>query len=322
MKNIYKKLEESKDNKRKRVMEFIDIYATDFMANRTSFTKLSKPQMLEIIKSDKLNAKEIEVFEAVVAWGKAEMKNQKLDDTPQNLKQVLADVLPHVRFPCMNTQDVAVTVVPSSLLESTQILELFTYLGMKGGEKKPKLSKSLEGFNAKDRKGRKPPSWFKFSVSMKHAQLLVSSDGMVVTSNTTSYYQPVFGDIELAEGIHEWEIELNQFTQNAYSVNIGVVPTSFTNYTTSQMLGYSGHIPAWAFACGHGQKYLNGSQSSYGRTCSQGDIVRCRLDMDKKSIEFMINGVSQGIAHTGISGPVRPALSLYGNNSVTLKFPK
>jgi len=157
---------------------------------------------------------------------------------------------------------------------------------------------------------------------MKHVQLMVSSDGMVVTSNTTSYYQPIFGDIELSDGVHEWEIELNQFYQNAYSVNIGVVPSSFTNYTTSQMLGYSGHIPGWAFACGHGQKYLNGSQTTYGRTCAQGDIIRVRLDMEKKNIEFFINGVSQGICATGISSPVRPALSLYGSNTVTLKFPK
>jgi hypothetical protein len=31
-------------------------------------------------------------------------------------------------------------------------------------------------------------------------------------------------------------------------VNIGVTPVSFTNYTVSQMIGYSSHIPGWAFA--------------------------------------------------------------------------
>jgi len=184
------------------------------------------------------------------------------------------------------------------------------------------VTKNLEIFNAKERKGRKPPSWFKFSSTMKHVQLLVTSDGMVITSNTTSYYQPIFGDIELNDGIHEWEIELTQFYSNAYSVIIGVTPTSFTNYSTSQMLGYSGHIPAWAFACGHGQKYMNGSQTTYARTCVQGDIVRVRLDMDKKTLEYFINGTSQGVAYTGINGPVRPALSLYGSNIATLRFPK
>jgi len=127
-------------------MEFIEIYAPDILGNKQQFTKLPKQQMLEIIKSDRLNCKEVEVFEAVVAWGKAEAKNQKSDDISQNLKQALADVLPHIRFPCMNTQDVAVTVVPSGLLEPSQILELFTYLGMKGGEKKTQTNKKFGNF--------------------------------------------------------------------------------------------------------------------------------------------------------------------------------
>jgi len=317
-KTILKKLEETKDIKRRKiVLEYIDIYASEIFKNKSALVALPKEILLEIIKSDRLNCKEGEVFDAVVVWGKNAAKEKKDED-----KKILADILPHVRFPLMTTQDIAVSVAPSTLLEANQILDLFTYLGMKGSsDKKPKLPKSLEIFNAKDRKPRKPPCWFKWDNNMKHSSLILSNEGLTTSSNTTSY-QPIFGDIEISEGVHEWEIELTQFYVNAYSVMVGVVPTSYTNYSASQMIGYSGHIPGWSYAAGQGQKYYNGSQTAYGRTCAQGDVVRVRLDMDKKNIEYFVNDQSQGIAYTGVNGPVRPAMSMYGTNTVTLRFPK
>jgi len=319
VKNIYSKLSESKDTKKRKILlEFIDIYATEIFKNKSALNSLPKETLVEILKSDKLNCKEGEVFEAVTSWSKNAVKEKKEDE-----KKIMAELLPLVRFPNMTTQDIAVSVSPSGLLDPNQILDLFTFLGMKGSsDKKPKLPKSLEGFNSKERKGRKPPCWFKFDQNMKHTSLILSNEGLTVSSNNTSYYQPIFGDIELNEGVHEWEIELTQFHVNAYSCMIGVVPTSYTSYTSSQMIGYSGHIPGWSYAAGQGQKYYNGSQTAYGRTCAQGDVVRCRLDMDKKNIEYFVNDQSQGVAYTGITGPVRPAMSLYGTNTVTLRFPK
>jgi hypothetical protein len=324
-KTIFKKLEETKDVKRRKILlEYMDIYASEIFKNKAAVGALPKETLLEIIKSDRLNAKEGEVFDAVVAWGKAYAKEKKEEKADE--KAILADLLPHVRFPIMTTQDIAVSIAPSGLLEPNQILDLFTYLGMKGtdktNEKKAKLPKSLEGFNSKERKGRRPPSWFKWDNAMKHGSLVVSNDNMTVASNTTSYYQPIVGDVEISDGVHEWEIELTQFYVNAYSCMVGVVAASYTNFSASQMIGYSGHIPGWSFACGQGQKYYNGSQTAYGRTCAQGDVVRVRLDMDKKTIEYFVNDSSQGVAYTGITGPVRPAMSMYGNNTVTLRFPK
>jgi len=318
-KNIFTKLSETKDAKRRKILlEYVDIYAAELFKNKSALNALPKETLIEVIKSDRLNCKEGEVFEAVQSWSKNAIKEKKEDE-----KKILAELLPHVRFPNMTTQDIAVSVSPSGLLAPEQILDLFTFLGMKGSsDKKPKVPKSLEGFNSKERKGRKPPCWFKFDQNMKHTSLILSNEGLTVSSNNTSYYQPIFGDIELSDGVHEWEIELTQFYVNAYSCMIGVTPTSYTSYTSSQMIGYSGHIPGWSFAAGQGQKYYNGSQTAYGRTCAQGDVVRCRLDMDKKTIEYFVNDQSQGVAYTGITGPVRPAMSLYGTNTVTLRFPK
>jgi len=270
----------------------------------------------------------VDLFDAVVAWAKSSIKSAATTSAGDEkeadaLKKVLVDLLPLIRFPCMSTQDVAVRVGPSGLLETEQVLDLYTYLGMKGGgNKTAKLGKSLAKFNARERKPRLPPQWFKWDTNRKHSSLQLSTDCLTVTSNNTSNYQPIFGEMELSTGVWEWELLLTVFTANTYALHVGVAPSNFSNFNASQMLGYSGHIPAWAFACGQAVKYHNAQQTAYGRLCKQGDVVRCRLDLDAKTLEFFLNDESLGQAYNDVIGPVRPAMSLYGNNTVTLRFPK
>jgi hypothetical protein len=279
--------------------------------------------LAQLVKRDTLNIKEIELFEAVLGWAKEELKRQELENNPDNLKKVLTNILPSIRFPVMSTEELAVTVTPTGVLNPEQTLLLFTYLGQKadssGGE--AKLPSGLK-FSTQKRKGRLPPAWFKFEDNMKYNMLVLTAEGTVLTSTSTSYYQPAFGNIELKEGVHEWEFHLQQLYTNAYACCIGVTPTTFTEYTTrAQMIGYPSHIPGWAFAVQHGQKY-HSTQQSYGRSCVEGDTVKVRLDLDKSTIEFFINGTSQGIAYTDVTGPVRPSISLYGPTTAVLRFPK
>jgi len=90
------------------------------------------------------------------------------------------------------------------------------------------------------------------------------------------------------------------------------------------MLGYSSHVTGWGYGVGSAQKFKNqnGTETTgYGRTCNQGDVIGVRLDCDAGTIEFYVNGVSQGIAFRDVRGPVRPCVSIYGNHVVTLRFP-
>jgi len=301
----------------------VDIYIGAIVKD-DSWLKLSKEQLSDFLKSERLNIKEADLFDGVIAWAKEQAKSIKSDKKEKEvLSEVMADVMPLIRFPAMSTQDIATRVSGTGLLSNQQILDLFTYLGMRtGGDKKAKLGKAIAHFTPKERKGRKPPAWFHWDQSRKHSSLIVTSDGLTVTSTTTSYYQPIFGDCEMKEGTFEWEVTLTQFYVNSYSLNIGVVPASYSNFSSSQMIGYSGHIPGWCFGAGYGQKWDNGSQSSYGKTCSQGDRIRVKVDMDAKTLEFFINDNSQGVAFTNLSGTLRPALSLYGSNTVVTAFPK
>lgn len=63
----------------------------------------------------------------------------------------------------------------------------------------------------------------------------------------------------------------------------------------------------------NGNKYLNGTATSYGSTYAVNDTISILLDLDTKKLEFWKNGVSQGIAFTDLGslvGGVHIGLSL------------
>jgi len=80
-KNVFQKLSETKDSKKKKILlEYIDIYASDIFKNKSAINSLPKETFLDIIKSDRLNCKEGEVFDAVVSWSKNAIKEKKEDE--------------------------------------------------------------------------------------------------------------------------------------------------------------------------------------------------------------------------------------------------
>jgi len=220
----------------------------------------------------------------------------------------------------MDVNDIGQRIQPTGVLSKTQLMELFIYLASVQAGKKPKLGKSLK-FGDKQRKGREPPVWFRWDKKKKHSSLQLSKNCLTVTSTTTSYYQPVFGNVVIKEGVAEWEIHIKQMYNNSYALNVGVVKGNETRYSSSGMIGYSGHVNGWAYACGHGYKY-HGTQNQYGKICKSGDVVKVRFDCSKKSLEFFLNGDSLGVAWSDIAPPVLPACSLYGSTIIELKFPR
>jgi hypothetical protein len=305
--------------KSKLALEYVDIYANDII-KLPEFMKLPKDQLLSIVKRDTLNVEEGGLFEAVVAWAKVEAKKNDAGSDAESLRKVLADVLPHIRFPVMSTTDIASKVSPTGILDSQQTLELFTYLASKAGNKDTKPGSSLK-FPTKERTGRKKPNWFSWDRSAMNYSLTLSQDGMTVTS-TASQYQTIFGNAEIKTGTHEFEIYLSAVNAQTYACIIGVCPVSSKSmFANNMMIGYQNHIPGWCYSVCHPRKYHN-KMEKYGKKCVSGETVKVRVDLDKKTIEFFVNGSSQGVAYTDVTGPVVPAVSLYAGNAVELRFPK
>ena len=66
---------------------------------------------------------------------------------------------------------------------------------------------------------------------------------------------------------------------------------------------------------GTGNKYTDGgSATSYGDSLAHGDYIGTAFDATNGTLEFFKNGVSQGIAFTGISGPYLFFVGSYGSS--------
>ena len=86
---------------------------------------------------------------------------------------------------------------------------------------------------------------------------------------------------------------------------------SLASYVGSTSGGYSHSQDA--------KKYNNGSNSSYGTSFTDGDVISVAFDADAGTLIFYKNGVSQGTAFSSIpSGTYYPATSLGNTMSATI----
>jgi len=112
---------------------------------------------VDFVKRDTLNVDEGDLFDAMLAWAK---QGDEKTETGK-IKESLKDVVPHIRFGLMTTEQLASKVSGAGLLEPQQILDLFTYLAKKSKmtEDEMKTLKPAESlaFNFKERVGRTLP---------------------------------------------------------------------------------------------------------------------------------------------------------------------
>jgi len=125
-----------------------------------SWQSASKETIIAFLKEDDFAAPEVQIWEAVVAWAKRQVKSEKDD-----YKAVLKDVLPFIRFPVMTSTDIATKVVPIGILEMQETLDLFSYVGassVKGST--PPIGSSIKKYSTKKKKRtrRKISLWYNF----------------------------------------------------------------------------------------------------------------------------------------------------------------
>lgn len=131
-------------------IEFIRENAEEVFAS-DSLDTLSRERLKTLLRDDQLSIEEQSVFAAVKRWGIAQIEEEDGDTkSVDELKIMIADLIPLIRFPAMDVADIAAHVAPSGLLEQGQLLELFKYSSMPEG----KLRNSMEmTFLTKPRSG-------------------------------------------------------------------------------------------------------------------------------------------------------------------------
>jgi len=128
-------------------LKFIEENAGEVLQSE-GITKLPADRFAAILKSNKLQAEELIVFKALVKWGEAKVKESK---DKIDLKSATKDLIQYVRFPLLQTNELATIVAPANLIEPGQLVGLFSYVSVTD-EKIRALLPNL-GFETKEREG-------------------------------------------------------------------------------------------------------------------------------------------------------------------------
>jgi hypothetical protein len=111
-----------------------------------------------------------------------------------------------------------------------------------------------------------------------------------------------YGTVGMMSGKWYWEI-----TPTSISTNNSIVMIGINNNTQSATEFYS-QSGGYAYR-GSGEKWNNGSSSSYGSALSVNDVIGVAFDADARTLEFYRNGTSMGTAYSSIpAGDFFPAI--------------
>jgi hypothetical protein len=320
---LTKYLADKNTKQRKHILEFIEMYAKDVLTSK-AFMDLSSAQVAELLKLDKLNCKEVDVFNAVNAWGTAECKRQKKDTS--EMATVLKEIIPLIRFPTMEIAEVATLVDKSGFLTQEQLIALFTYIGSRSINTKASPDSCIKVFSSKARDPRWPIGAFKFDTTKKGNLVAITEDGMKITqtSGTTSWNTTLLTP-KITQGKHVIRFRINSDNRSHW-IMIGVCEASYSNlqnYIGSSTTPYS---KGWSNAGtpgGSGKIYP--SYSNHGTAFRTGDTVTMTIDMTAKTVHYKVNDQENtwGAAITDLPNEILVGVTTYDeSDSVSIAYQK
>jgi len=143
------------------------------------------------------------------------------------------------------------------------------------------------------------------------------SDGnLQFTTSSTSTHKTASGTIAATSGKYYCEVTCNATLGS--NARIGIIPDDNEDYT-----GSNGHVgdDANSFAyVDNGQKESNNSQSSYGASYANGDVIAMALNLDDNEITFFKDGASQGAISITANTEYRFAASQFGSGGMAFNF--
>jgi hypothetical protein len=214
-------LEKSKASEQKAILEFIDKKAKAILESKSVVTA-SEKTMLAVLARDTLQVPEPIVFDAILRWGRAQTK--KASPTPDELKAVLAKILPLVRIGVLSSKELANLVVPTGLLTPAETLEWFTYVAKRDSKQGGFVPK--EGVQYTERKKMgfiwDPATQRNFVMSADNRTVTSTANNTCVATGTEVY----------TEGKHRWDIRIEG--QAHMAIGVSRQGLSYTTQICSQ----------------------------------------------------------------------------------------
>tara|TARA_A100001234_G_scaffold27349_1_gene21339 strand:- start:300 stop:4028 length:3729 start_codon:yes stop_codon:yes gene_type:complete len=122
------------------------------------------------------------------------------------------------------------------------------------------------------------------------------TEGNLQYQGASSQWESKVSTIGVSSG--KWYYEVNPISgSSSQGIFFGIINMSDT-YLVSYLGNYGN---SWGYYGLNGAKYNNAAGVGYGATVADGDIVGVALDVDAGTLTFYKNGVSQGVAFSGLS---------------------
>lgn len=135
---------------------------------------------------------------------------------------------------------------------------------------------------------------------------ILTNGNLNVAQNTTAYVATT-STLPVSSGKRYWEVTCGVA---GFVTSIGITTNASANGFTTGTATY--HYD--------GSKYLAASNSAYGSSYTNGDVLGFALDMDAGTLVCYKNNVSQGTLVSGLTGDVYAYATLYGSNNVSYNF--
>lgn len=132
---------------------------------------------------------------------------------------------------------------------------------------------------------------------------LVLSNGNLTATNSGGGYQAVRGNISKSAG--QWQFEVIP----SASSNLGNDMIGVENNSASLSSFPGADNNGWSWE-GDGYKHHT-SAPAYGANWAIGHVIGVCLDLDLGTLTYYYDGVSQGVAYSGVSGTLFAAISMY-----------
>ena len=136
----------------------------------------------------------------------------------------------------------------------------------------------------------------------------------VVPSNESGYYSTVYGTTGFSSGKFYWEATTSS---SADGFIIGIDTRNTGASLTSNAIYNSG---TYGYRFDNGNKWVNGTQTSFGPSSSVGDIIGIAIDMDAGTFKVYKNGSLVGTLATGITGTAIPLFQVWYTVNAHINF--
>jgi hypothetical protein len=137
------------------------------------------------------------------------------------------------------------------------------------------------------------------------------TDGNLTHSRTAASWNNVAGSIYVTSG--KWYFEVTKVGSGG---GIDYTMVGVANNSAVSSEGYTTPSNSWTYLSS-GNKYGNGTNTTYGATFTGGDVIGVALDMDAGTITFYKNNTSQGTAFTGLTGQLAPWVGNFANSGTS-----